>query len=93
MSDADTPTTMLSIVRPQSSQDVDVDVDVVETLAFLLQEAKEGRLTGISYAAVRQDKSFIVDAAGESYRNPVRALGEVHMLADELTRRLRAYPE
>jgi len=89
MSDADTPTTMLSIVRPQSSQ----DVDVVETLAFLLQEAKEGRLTGISYAAVRQDKSFIVDAAGESYRNPVRALGEVHMLADELTRRLRAYPE
>lgn len=89
MSDADTPTPMLSIVRPQSSQ----DMDVVETLAFLLQEAKEGRLTGIAYAAMRQDKSFILDAAGESHRNPVRALGEVHMLADELARRLRAYPE
>lgn len=87
MSDADTSTQMLSIVRPQSSQ------DVVATLVYLLQEATEGRLTGIAYAAVRQDKSFIVDAAGESYRNPVRALGEVHMLADELTRRLRAYPE
>lgn len=84
---ADTKITVLCTVQKRTSD------DVVETLAHLLREATEGRLIGISYAASLPDRRVVMDAVGESCRNPLRALGEVHMLADELTRRLRPYPE
>lgn len=63
--------------------------DVVEALEFLLEEAREGRLIGIAYGAIFKRRHYIVETAGEAHRNPLFALGIVHVLAGELIQRAR----
>lgn len=61
--------------------------DVVAALEFLLGEARNGRLIGIAYGAMFRRRNYIVNTAGEAHRNPLFALGVVHVLADELVGR------
>lgn len=63
--------------------------DGVETLEYLLQEAREGKVIGIAYGVMLKRRNYIVDTAGEAHRNPLFALGVVNMLAGELMQRAR----
>lgn len=84
---ANAPAPVLRIVQPPK------DEEVIESLTYLFAEAVAGRITGIAYVATLPQKKYIIDTAGEANRNPLHALGAVHMLADELTRRLRPADE
>jgi hypothetical protein len=61
--------------------------DVIKALEYLLDEARSGKLIGIAYGAMFRQRSYIVSTAGEGRRNPLFALGVVHVLADELVGR------
>lgn len=63
--------------------------DVVETLEYLLQEARTGKLIGLAYGAVLKRRAYFVDAAGEAHRNPMFGVGIANMLACELMERTR----
>lgn len=84
---ANAPAPVLRLVQNQPSK------DLIETLAWLLQEASAGRLTGIAYAAMFPQNKFVVQTEGEARRNPLYALGMVHVLADEMTRKMRPADE
>lgn len=58
--------------------------DVIKALEYLLKEARDGQLIGIAYGAMFRRRHYIVSTAGEGRRNPLFALGVVHVLADEL---------
>lgn len=73
--------TTLSIVQPYVSK------DVVETLEYLLQEARNGNLIGIAYGAMLPNRAFIVDAAGEAHRDPLRGVGLAQYVSQEITAR------
>ena len=63
--------------------------DLVETLEYLLHEARAGRMIGLAYGAVLKRRAFFVDAAGEAQRNPVFGVGIANVLACELMERAR----
>lgn len=63
--------------------------DTVECLRELLMEAQQGDMIGIAFAAMYRRRKYIVDAAGEAYRNPTFARGMVDALHDELGKRAR----
>lgn len=63
--------------------------DVVETLEYLLQEARDGHVIGIAYGAILKRRAFFVDAAGEAHRNPMFGVGIANVLAHDLTERTR----
>lgn len=66
-----------------------LSVDTVECLRELLIEAQEGHLIGLAFAAMYRRRKYIVDTAGEAYRNPTFALGMTDVLHHELIRRAR----
>lgn len=61
--------------------------DVVETLEYLLQEARDGRVIGIAYGAILKRRAYFVDAAGEAHRNPMFGIGIANVLVRELMER------
>lgn len=63
--------------------------DVVETLEYLLQEARDGHVIGIAYGAILKRRAYFVDAAGEAHRNPMFGVGLANVLACELMERTR----
>ena len=63
--------------------------DLVETLEYLLHEARAGRVIGLAYGAILKRRAFFVDAAGEAHRNPVFGIGIANVLACELMERAR----
>lgn len=66
-----------------------IDPDLIETLEYLLQEARAGRVIGLAYAALLPEKKFFVDASGQAHTDPLRGLGAVEMLSEELRSRFR----
>jgi len=58
--------------------------DSVEALQILLSEAKCGDLIGFAFTAMYRKRNYVVNAAGEAYRNPTFALGMAMVLIDYL---------
>lgn len=66
-----------------------IDPDFIETLEYLLEEARAGRLIGLAYAALMLEKKFFVDACGQAHTEPLRGLGAVEVLSQELRSRFK----
>lgn len=66
-----------------------VSDDVVESLEFLLERAKNGEVFGIAYVAQLKPRRIIMDTCGESHRNPLFALSQLLVLMSQLTDRVR----
>ncbi len=77
-------TSPIRAVRDHISQ------DTMETLEWLLDEARKGKIIGIAYAALGKQREVIVDAVGESNRNIILTKGMVSFLDAELNNRLNA---
>lgn len=65
--------------------------ETVDALEQLLAAAKRGEIIGVAYAAMLKQRNYIVNTAGEAYRNPTFTLGMVRVLDDELMQRVRGY--
>lgn len=70
-----------------------VSDDVVESLEFLLERARNGEVFGIAYVAQMKPRAVIMDTAGESHRNPLFALSMLNVLMAQLTDRVRGREE
>lgn len=66
-----------------------VSDDVIESLEYLLAEARRGEVLGIAYVAQLKQRAFIVDTAGESHRNPLFSIGMVRILEEGLVHQVR----
>ncbi len=62
-----------------------VSHETVECLRALLRQARSGELIGIAFGAMLRRNNYIVNTAGEAYRNPTFARGVVAALDDELS--------
>lgn len=62
----------------------DLSHDTVAALQSLLDDAKEGRVIGVAFAAMYKRREFIVNTAGEAHRNPVFTRGMLACLNDTL---------
>lgn len=80
-------TPVLSIVKNKPSK------EVMETLAYLIQEAAAGNLLSFAYVAKLPQKKYVMDTVGETAIDALGELGMVHMLADSLKRRLLSADE
>lgn len=67
--------------------------DVVESLEFLLEQAKKGEIFGLAYVAQVKPRSVIMDTAGESHRNPLFTLSLLNVLMAQLTDEVRGRRE
>lgn len=74
---------LLRLVQNQPSK------DMIETLEYLLQEAREGNLIGLAYSALLPGRKFFVDVVGEAHADPVRAIGAAQLLSHEVMSRMR----
>lgn len=66
-----------------------VSHDTIECLESLLRQARRGQVIGLAYAAMLRKRAYVVNAAGEAYRNPTFSRGCVQALDDELGKRIR----
>lgn len=65
-----------------------VSHETVACLATLLEQARSGELIGIAFGAMLRRNNYIVNTAGEAYRNPTFARGVVAALDDDLSARI-----
>lgn len=66
-----------------------VSHDTVQCLTDLLAAAKNGEIIGLAFAAMLKRRGYIVNTAGEAYRNPTFSRGMVAALDDRLSQRIR----
>lgn len=66
-----------------------VSTDTVEALELLLDRARRGEVIGLAYAAMLRQRTYIVNTAGEAYRNPTFSRGMVAALDDQLSGRVQ----
>lgn len=66
-----------------------VSHDTLKALIQLADGVRRGEVIGIAYAAALKRRAYIVNSAGECYRNPTWARGIVAALDDELAGRIR----
>ena len=66
-----------------------VSHDTVEALETLLEHAKSGELIGVCFTAMLKRRGYIVNCAGEAYRNPTFSRGMLCALDDQLSLRIR----
>lgn len=74
----------LTSKRPFTLVKNTISHDTVEALEQLLIEARSGDIIGITFAAMHNEKTYIIDTVGAAYRNPTFARGMVAALDDEL---------
>ncbi len=65
-----------------------ISFDVVECTRELHEMAKSGELLGLAFSGQLRRRGYIVDAAGESHRNPTFAIGMCWALIQKLSLRL-----
>lgn len=63
-----------------------VQRDVIDTLAQLLQGARDGQIIGLALGAALPRRRYITATAGECHRDPTYTRGIVRALDDELAR-------
>jgi len=64
------------LVRSQVSH------DSVAVLKNLLEQAEQGELIGVAFAAMYKEGNYVVDLTGEAHRSPTFARGMVKALDD-----------
>lgn len=74
--------------RPVTLIPDQVSIDTVEALKTLLKQANSGEVIGIAFVAQLKRRTFVVNTAGECYRNPTWTRGMVAALDDQLSRRV-----
>lgn len=47
-----------------------LQADTIKCLRHLLDLAEQGEITGITYAAMSENREFSIGSCGEAYRNP-----------------------
>lgn len=57
-----------------------VSQDTVDELFALLQEARAGKIIGLTYVALHPGKEFTADVVGQSRKVPLFTLGTVQRL-------------
>ncbi len=69
------------ILKPDAVSD-----STVKALQNLLEDAKQGNLIGISFAAMytKPNRTYVTNTAGEARRNPTFAIGTVIILLYKL---------
>lgn len=67
----------------------ELSTDTVECLTTLLEHAKRGDLLGLAFVGVLKRRGYIVNSAGEAYRNPTFTRGMIAALDDQLSLRIR----
>lgn len=70
--------------RPFTLVTKTISHDTVEALGTLFEQAKQGDLIGVAFAAMYKEGGYMVDAAGEAHRSPTFARGMIRALDDEL---------
>lgn len=65
-----------------------VSKKTIECLEMLLEQARKGELIGLAFGAILKRNNYIVNTAGEAYRNPTYARGVVAALDDHLSARV-----
>ena len=63
--------------------------ETIECIEELLRHAHAGDITGIVYGCTVKRRGYIVDSAGELYKNPTFARGVCAALDDHLGARIR----
>lgn len=63
--------------------------EVTECCKQLLREARAGRLTGLAFVGVVEDRGYIANTAGEAHRSPTWTRGALLALDDKLAQRIR----
>lgn len=74
--------------RPYSLIPDNISHDTVKCLETLLDQARNGEVIGVAFAAMLKRRGYIVNSAGEAYRNPTFSRGIVAALDDQLSRRV-----
>lgn len=64
----------------------ELSVDTIECLERLLDEAKQGKVIGIAFAALMKRRHYITHACGEVRRDRVFTRGMLRDLDDDLRR-------
>lgn len=59
-----------------------ISTDTVEALSQLLDLAKDGEIMGIAFVAMYRRREYIVNAAGETLKNPTFSRGMLASLDD-----------
>lgn len=62
--------------------------DTVVALEELLEDARAGRLIGMAFAGMYQQRKYIVNTTGEVTRSPTFARGMVAVLDDYIGRKV-----
>lgn len=62
--------------------------ETVRALEQLLENARSGQVIGLAFAAMLRRRGYIVNSAGEAYRNPTFARGMLRALDDKLGQRV-----
>lgn len=58
--------------------------DTVQALEQLLTHARKGEVIGVAFAAMLKKRGYIVNSAGEAFRNPTFSRGMLRALDDKL---------
>lgn len=58
--------------------------DTVECLEQLLEAARSGHVVGLAFAAMMKRKRYMVNVAGEAFRDPTFTRGAIASIEDEL---------
>lgn len=61
-----------------------ISKETVEALAHLHQQAKEGKIVGIVFAAMYKGRMFVANSAGDCHYNPIWSIGMVDVLKHKL---------
>ncbi len=59
--------------------------DTVQVLEASLLEARVGKIIGLAFAAMCKNRTYIVNTAGEAFRNPTFTRGMIAALDDKLS--------
>lgn len=71
-------------MRPHTLVRDHVSRDTVEALEQMLAKASSGQIIGIAFVAMLKRRRYLVNVAGEAFRDPTYARGAVCALDDEL---------
>lgn len=63
--------------------------DTVECLEQLLAAARKGQVIGLAYAAMLKRREYVVNTAGEAYRNPTFTRGMLAALDDQMGEKVK----
>lgn len=71
---------LVSQIRKPTLVPEAIHQDCVDDLRNMLREAEAGEINGLAYAVMYRERNYVVNAAGDAYKNPTFGLGMVEVL-------------